>query len=559
MILKIEGKTALLQTRATPAVLAVATRLEGRRFWLNGGGLRVENTQHNIDVLCTIPGVTLERPGAAQEDVSEFDLGGGTYEPRTAPYDHQNRLSARIGARPTFGLFMEQGTGKTKSLIDWAGRLHAAGKITGVLVVSKKGVHRQWIESELMTHGQPSWVGRYWPKAKDMASALAPEGKLKWFAINYDSMKVNAGFEACLLFCKMHQGKLFIIADESQEIKNYDSARSKAIMQLKPYSSHRALATGTPIAKDLTDEWAQLRWMNEGILGQRYISAFRAEYCIMGGFENRAVIASKNVAQFRERTDPWMFRVTKEEIGILPKQYNTWGFDLTKRQLGMIKEIRSELKLLLDSGQTVKAETGATMLGKIQQITSGFLIHEDRVVERLMPITDNPRALAAIEWLGADEKAKAIIWFRFREDARIMAELLDWNDYHFVEYHGGVSDADRKKAIDSFMDVNGAQVFLANPQSAGTGLNLQGLCNRALYYTNSFNSIDRWQSEDRIHRIGTKGIVTYTDLIGKGSIDRRIVANLKKKKGISEMAIGDIASFLEGEDEFEMLHGRGGE
>jgi SNF2 family DNA or RNA helicase len=90
---------------------------------------------------------------------------------------------------------------------------------------------------------------------------------------------------------------------------------------------------------------------------------------------------------------------------------------------------------------------------------------------------------------------------------------------------------------------------LATPSSAGTGLNLQGLCNNALYYSHSFRALDRWQSEDRIHRIGTKGVVVYTDMIGKGSIvDTKAVQSLARKQGISDLGIGDIKKMLTEEE-----------
>ena len=106
------------------------------------------------------------------------------------------------------------------------------------------------------------------------------------------------------------------------------------------------------------------------------------------------------------------------------------------------------------------------------------------------------------------------------------------------------SDAARAEAVRSFLDPEGARVFLSNPQAGGTGLNLQGRCNHAIYYSNGFSAIDRWQSEDRIHRIGTNGAVVYTDLVAKGSIDAAILNNLKKKKGLSDMALGDIKEIL---------------
>lgn len=547
MLLKIEGDRAVLATRATPRVLAVLPRIEGRRAWLKGGGLAVENTPHNIEVLSGIEGVELDRPEDPQNmavgTAFDLELGKAPYHPKTQPYDHQIRALAKIEGKRFFGLFMEQGTGKTKTLIDWAGKLFAEGKITGVLVVSKKGVHRQWIESEVPTHcGVPS-IGEWWP-TKELTSDFGPGEELVWLAFNYDGIKTPGGLAVAKKFCEMHKGKLLIICDESQEIKNHRSARHIAMTELKPYSSHRALATGTPVAKDLTDEWAQLKWLDESILGVRYITAFRAEYCIMGGFEGKAVVGHKNVELFRSKVDPFTFRATKAEIGILPKQYSEWRFDLTRSQMALMRQLKDELRASIASGAIVSVANAAVAMSKLQQVASGFMIDEDQAVHRLMDPGSNPRVLAALEWLEAGE-GKAVIWARFRQDMAILGEALREKGVTFTEYHGGVNDRDRSEAVKSFMSKDGVQVFLANPQSAGTGLNLQGLCNRALYYTNSFNAIDRWQSEDRIHRIGTVGAVNYTDLIATRSTDLHIMRNLRKKKGISDMAIEDLLQFLD--------------
>jgi hypothetical protein len=547
MLLKIEGNRAVLSTRATPRVLAVLPRLEGRRSWLKGGGLAVENTPHNVSVLTAIEGVVVEGQEAPKTvaigEAFDLALGVGAYRPKTKPYDHQIRALSKIESKRFFGLFMEQGTGKTKTLIDWAGKLFTEGKITGVLVVSKKGVHRQWIESEVPTHCGVDSYGEWWP-IKAVGDELRPGESLKWMAFNYDGIKTERGLEIAKAFCAKHCNHLLIICDESQEIKNSRSARYIAMTELKPYSSHRALATGTPVAKDLTDEWAQLKWLDESILGVRYITAFRAEYCIMGGFEGKAVVGHKNVELFRSKVDPFTFRATKAEIGILPKQYSEWRFDLTRQQLAMLKQLKDELKAEITSGKIVSVATAVVAISKLQQIASGFVIDEDQNVHRLMEVDKNPRVLAALEWLEAGE-GKAVIWARFRQDVAIMGEALRANGVTFTEYHGGVNDRDRSEAVRSFMTEGGAQVFLANPQSAGTGLNLQGLCNRALYYTNSFNAIDRWQSEDRIHRIGTIGAVNYTDLIATRSTDLHIMRNLRRKKGISDMAIEDLLQFLD--------------
>ncbi len=540
MLLRAEDDRLILQTRATPAVLAALPRLEGHRRWLKDGRLSVERTPHNHAVLASIPGVTVDVPPVVEVPLAP-DWATPVYLSKTSSYPHQDRALAKLKTQKAFGLFMEQGTGKTKVLLDWAGDLFCRGLITGVLVVSKKGVHRQWAEGEMPKHLGVDYSTCFWP-----INSMPPadKAKLEFFTINYDGMKTVAGFMMCSAFGLRHKGKLLIIADESQEIKNKKSERWKTISELKAYSSHRALATGTPIARDLTDEWAQLSWLDEKILGIRYVTAFRAEFCVMGGFEGRVIIAHKNVDEFKRRTEPYIFRATKDEIGILPKQYSEWTFDLTKPQRAMLVSLKQELEAELASGKIVTAQNAAVTLVKMQQVSSGFIIDGDNNVHRLMEPMENPRVRAAVEWYMGNS-GKAVIWVRFREDVSILRAALDHLKIKYVTYFGDTSDKDRADAVRSFLDQRSEiDVFLANPQSAGTGLNLQGTCQRALYYSNSFNAIDRWQSEDRIHRIGTVGSVVYTDLIAKGSIDRHIARNLLRKKGLSSLVLDDIKEIL---------------
>ncbi|HEX2394989.1 MAG TPA: DEAD/DEAH box helicase, partial [Bacteroidales bacterium] len=58
---------------------------------------------------------------------------------------------------------------------------------------------------------------------------------------------------------------LYIILDESQVIKNPHSKTYKSILNLS--SSHRLVLTGTPIENSLTDLWAQMNFLNPGLLG----------------------------------------------------------------------------------------------------------------------------------------------------------------------------------------------------------------------------------------------------------------------------------------------------
>jgi hypothetical protein len=544
MLLTIEGDRAILHTRMTPAVMMLLPRIEGHRKWLKGGGLRVEATQHNINIFRDGLDLIVEEPKYTKESF-EVVANFTPYKPKTVPYDHQVTALAKCMDQYAFALFMEQGTGKTKVAIDHAGDLWAQGKITAVLVVAPKGVHRQWVDSQLPEHSGCEYTAVTWPM-KELPKELNKGADLKWLAINIDGIKTTKGSLICAQFIAAHEGKVLMIVDESHTIKNAKSRRWKAAKQLGNCVDYRMALTGTPIAKDLTEEWAQFKWLDERIIGIRYITAFRNEYCIMGGFEGRVIVGHKNVSRLKEKVGSYTFRATKEEIGILPKAYDRWKFDLSAKQKKMIREMKKLLITQIDSGEITTAANAAVAVMRMQQIASGFVTDDNGDIHVIEPkLMANPRLAALAECLESIE-GKVIIWARFIKDIDLIKQILK---KECVTYYGATSDKERIWAIEEFLDEDPSspRYFVSNPAAGGMGLNLQGQCRRAIYYTNSDNSIERWQSEDRIHRIGVTGGVVYTDLVAVGSTDSKMLNALRQKKAISDMALGDIKVWMEEE------------
>lgn len=517
--------------------------MEGRRYFVGGDKLIVEDTGHNRRVLTDIIPGLLFRAETPKEEVGALPRlirPQFTYRQKTTPYAHQTRALEAARLHKTFALFMEQGTGKTKVAIDRVGELYAAGEIDAALIITKKGVHAQWVNEQLPTHGNVPYIAAHWTGKKvDALTAMSPE--LKVLSINVDALIAKAGREAATEFVKAHNRRLAIIVDESQIIKNPSAKRTKACCDLAPYASHRMILTGTPIAKDLCDEWSQFKFLDESIIGIRYLTSFRNQFCVMGGFENRQVIGTRNLTEFKKRVDPYSFRVTKEgELDLPPKVYCTVPFEMSDEQKRHFKSMKDTFMTQLANGDVVSVKIAATCLLRLQQITCGVLASSEEGVEPV--ILPNPRMEALTDLLD-QRPGKAIIWARFNHDIKLIKKELG---NKAVTYFGETSAEDRQKAVSLFLDPNsGIDYFISNPSAGGTGLNLQGGgCRTVVYYSNSFASLDRWQSEDRTHRIGMSGTVTYFDLVCVGSPDRRILANLRAKKSVSDLALGDIKEIL---------------
>lgn len=92
---------------------------------------------------------------------------------------------------------------------------------------------------------------------------------------------------------------------------------------------------------------------------------------------------------------------------------------------------------------------------------------------------------------------------------------------------------------------------VGHPQAGGMGLNLTA-SPTALFYSNCFNGEARMQAEDRIHRMGmdeNRG-ATIKDIIHLNT-DQLVLDNLKKKKRLQSISMGELGDVLQQMDNAE--------
>ena len=75
-----------------------------------------------------------------------------SYKYKTEPYDHQRAVFEKTRDLEAYALLMEQGTGKTKVIIDTAAYLYGQRKLEALLVIAPNGVHRNWGMNEIPAH-----------------------------------------------------------------------------------------------------------------------------------------------------------------------------------------------------------------------------------------------------------------------------------------------------------------------------------------------------------------------------------------------------------------------
>jgi hypothetical protein len=486
-----------------------------------------------------------------------------TYEFKTKPFEHQNKLFQETREMASFGVLWEQGCGKTKPLIDTACDMYERGEIDAVLTVAPGGVERNWVTDEIPTH-MPDRVGVqchswFWQSKRagakyhkaEFEAVLKYQG-LAWMCISYDAFMTERGKKAVWRFLKRR--RCLYILDESDDIRTPKAKRTRSVGASGKYAPYRRILTGTPADKPF-DLYSQLRFLDEGIWRRRDMATFAAFKQYFGVWFTRAdaiaahgydpgydkLVDYKNQDELAEILASVSSRLLKEDVLDLPdKLYTKRHFDMTPKQKSLYDQLRDELEIELEDGRRVDGELAIVRLLRLQQIACGYMV-TDADEPIVLCDTKNPRLDCTVSFL---EKLNhpAIVWARFRHD---IDQLMDALGDRAVRYDGAVGDDECELAKQAF-NAGDKQFFVGNPAKGARGLTLNA-AKTVTYYSNTFKLRDRLQSEDRAHRIGQDGVdhgdagfgVLYADILATGTVDMKIVAALRGKFNIAAQLTGD--------------------
>jgi len=471
------------------------------------------------------------------------------YKFKTKPYEHQLKALEKSWAQKTYALFMEMGTGKSKVLVDNIAMLYDRSAIKGALIVAPKGVYKNWHDIEIpvhlpehVEHTKVLWEPTQTKKKQLELDTLFDGGAdLKVLIMNIEAFSTNKGLDFAHSFLNIFLGKALIGIDESTTIKNPTAKRTKNILTIGNLASYRRILTGSPVTKSPLDLYSQCEFLDPYHLGHQSYYSFRARYANMvkrnfGGRSVQIVASYRKLDELTGKLEKFSYRVLKEDcLDLPPKVFTTRTVDLSEEQTKMYLTMR-KAAIAEHKGKLMSSMSALTTLLRLHQITCGTFKADDGTITQLK----NNRLTALMECLEEIE-GKAIIWATYREDIKNIVATLKkaYGEASTVEYHGGVDARVRQDHIAQFQDVKGpTRYFVGNPSTGGYGITLTA-ANTVIYYSNSYDLEKRLQSEDRAHRIGQTGSVTYVDLVSEKTIDERIIKSLKAKVNIANEIMGE--------------------
>ena len=471
------------------------------------------------------------------------------YKFKTKPFKHQFDAFMNSKDKEAYALFMEQGTGKSKVIIDNIAYLFRKGSIDTAIIAAPKGVYRNWYASEFKTH-MPEDVVQFskvciWSpietkkNIEELTSFLKESEKLRFFIVNIEALSTDKGKN--YLHRLLNTGNSFFCIDESTTIKHRTARRTKNVLKLGKMAKYRRVLTGTPVTQGPLDLWSQMNFLDEYIL-QNSFYAYRNAYCVIRRRRTSThsfdeVVGYQRLEELQEILKPYSFRVTKDEcLDLPPKIRLKREIELNRDQKRLYHTLRKRAILELESEKLVTAPLIITRILRLQQILCGFIKSDDGT-EEIIPGT-NPRLEELLDVLE-ETQGGVIIWATFRRTIQMIYDALakKYGASKVATYYGETESEMRQEIVEKFQ-AGEIKYFIGQPRTGGYGLTLTN-AKTVIYFNNTYDMEVRLQSEDRAHRIGQKDKVTYIDFVCPNTIDEKILETLSNKKKLADEITGD--------------------
>jgi SNF2 family DNA or RNA helicase len=318
----------------------------------------------------------------------------------------------------------------------------------------------------------------------------------------------------------------YIFLDESQNIKNPETQRYKAVCLLQAHN--RIAVTGTPVENNTFDLFSQLSFACPGLLGNKQY--FRDVYAIpIDQFKS-----SKRAKELQQKIAPFVLRRTKQQVAAeLPEKtemvlYCEMGETQRRLYDAQEKEFR-EYVSAIDGDELKKNQLNVLKsLTRLRQICDApALLGTDKYSrEHAVKIT---QLMEQIEEKSPNHKI--LVFSQFVSMLDLLQRELMERGIGYALLTG--STRNREAAVNTFQNNADCRVFLISLKAGGTGLNLT----EADYVY----LVDPWwnpavenQAIDRAHRIGQDKKVIAIRMICKDTLEEKMMLMQESKRELSQ-------------------------
>ncbi|MGM0619594.1 MAG: DEAD/DEAH box helicase [Bacteroidota bacterium] len=423
----------------------------------------------------------------------------------------------------------EMGLGKTIQAITTAILKKQIFGFTKTLVVCPASLKEQWQKEVEKFTNEKALVVQGFP---DERAEQYKKNDCFIFIVNYetvlrDQRAINkAGFD-------------FIILDEAQRAKNYETKTASSLKRLE--AKHKLAITGTPIENRLIDIFSVMGILDPTFLGPLW--EFSYQHCLFDPDRHNKINGYYNLQKLNKQLEKVLLRREKRKVidqlpnlqqidiavnlsplqadyhgsyarglaSILRKKFLT-PYDMQKMQL-----LLASMRMVCDSTYLIDDETNESP--KLEEL-------EHILIEKLDVRNKNTKIIIFSEWVKVH---------------KLIGRILRENNIGFVELNGRIPVKSRGELIRKFEQNPQYKIFLST-EAGGSGLNLQ-VADTLINFELPWNPAKKNQRIGRIDRIGQKSKkLTIYNFITRNSIEEKIASGLLVKQSLFDNVLGENAT-----------------
>ncbi len=328
----------------------------------------------------------------------------------------------------------------------------------------------------------------------------------------------------------------YIILDESQKIKNPQTKTYKAINKLN--ARHKLALTGTPVENSLVDLWAQINFVNPGLLGT--LKQFQKQYIDIPQDERE-----EQIEHLKKIVFPFILRRTKEEVETqLPPlteivQYIEMTDEQRQAYERWLQHYRDEIFNQINSEGINKARLKIVeALTYLRQIAC-----HPAILDESMDLSDSGKIQLLEDMLDdlMRKGHKILIFSQFVRFLGIVRKVFEKRQWTYEYLDGKVRN--RAERIHNFQDNPDVKAFLISLKAGGLGLNLTA-ADYVIHLDPWWNPAVEQQATDRAHRIGQDKRVFVYKYIVRDTVEEKILKLQQRKRELSEELITSDTGFV---------------
>ncbi|MCL2223208.1 MAG: DEAD/DEAH box helicase [Oscillospiraceae bacterium] len=323
----------------------------------------------------------------------------------------------------------------------------------------------------------------------------------------------------------------FMILDEAQRVKNFETKTSSAIKRLQP--KHTLVITGTPIENRLIDIFSVVSVLDPYFFGPLW--EFSYQHCLFDPVKTHKINGYYNLQALNSQLSEILIR--REKRNVLDQLPNVRQIDIpialapkqaefhASYSTGIAKILRKKFLTAFDM------QMMQMLLSKMRMVCdSTYLVDE---YTNVSPKMDELENILFEQFDLKNNNRKIIIFSEWVKVHKLIGQMLRKNKIGFVELSGKVPVKLRGELIKKFENSPECKIFMST-EAGGAGLNLQ-VADTLINFELPWNPAKKNQRIGRIDRLGQKSTnLTIYNFITRNSIEQQIAAGLLVKQNLFE-------------------------